>query len=73
MLVRQCHDPASGEFADMTADIDRYRTNLRDELNGAALYEALAAAEVDPLSEDLFLQLAQAESSHAKLWRDTSG
>jgi len=54
----------------MTADIDRYRTNLRDELNGAVLYEALAAAEADPQRKDLFLQLAQAESSHAKLWRD---
>ena len=54
----------------MTADIERYRTNLRDELNGAALYAALAASEADPLRKDLFLQLAQAESSHAKLWRD---
>jgi vacuolar iron transporter family protein len=54
----------------MTADIDRYRSNLRDELNGEALYEALAAAEVDPLRKDLFLQLAQAEGGHAKLWRD---
>jgi VIT1/CCC1 family predicted Fe2+/Mn2+ transporter len=54
----------------MTADIERYRANLRDELNGAALYAALAAAEADPLRKDLFLQLAQAESSHAKLWRD---
>jgi vacuolar iron transporter family protein len=54
----------------MTADIDRYRANLRDELNGEALYEALAAAEVDPLRKDLFLQLAQAEGGHAKLWRD---
>jgi vacuolar iron transporter family protein len=31
---------------------------------------ALAAAESDPLRKDLFLQLAQAESSHAQLWRD---
>src|SRR5665213_1613384 len=54
----------------MTPDIDRYRVNLRDELNGAALYAALAAAEADPLRKDLFLQLAQAESSHAQLWRD---
>src|ERR1700738_359728 len=54
----------------MTADIERYRKNLRDELNGSALYEALAAAETDPLRKDLFLQLAQAESNHAKLWRD---
>src|ERR1700681_1524452 len=54
----------------MTDDIERYRVNLRDELNGAALYTALASAEPDPLRKDLFLQLAQAESSHANLWRD---
>jgi VIT1/CCC1 family predicted Fe2+/Mn2+ transporter len=54
----------------MDSDIKRYRDNLRDELNGAALYAALAAAESDPLRKDLFLQLAQAESSHAQLWRD---
>jgi len=54
----------------MGPDIKRYRDNLRDELNGAALYAALAAAESDPLRKDLFLQLAQAESSHAQLWRD---
>jgi vacuolar iron transporter family protein len=54
----------------MTADIDRYRTNLRDELNGEALYEALARAELDPLRKDLFLQLARAEGSHAQLWRE---
>jgi VIT1/CCC1 family predicted Fe2+/Mn2+ transporter len=54
----------------MSSDIKRYRDNLRDELNGAALYAALAAAEEDPIRKDLFLQLAQAESSHAQLWRD---
>jgi hypothetical protein len=54
----------------MTDDIERYRSNLHDELNGAALYAALAAAESDPLRKDLFLQLAQAESAHAQLWRD---
>jgi vacuolar iron transporter family protein len=54
----------------MNAEIQRYRANLRDELNGAALYAALAAAEADPLRKDLFLQLAEAESSHAQLWRD---
>ena len=54
----------------MTNDIERYRTNLHDELNGAALYAALAAAESDPLRKDLFLQLAQAESAHAQLWRE---
>jgi VIT1/CCC1 family predicted Fe2+/Mn2+ transporter len=54
----------------MDPDIKRYQDNLRDELNGAALYAALAASESDPLRKDLFLQLAQAESSHAQLWRD---
>jgi len=54
----------------MRPDIKRYQDNLRDELNGAALYAALAAAEPDPLRKDLFMQLAQAESSHAQLWRD---
>jgi vacuolar iron transporter family protein len=50
-------------------DIRRYRDNLRDELDGAALYTAIAAAEPDPLRKDLFLQLAQAEARHAELWR----
>jgi VIT1/CCC1 family predicted Fe2+/Mn2+ transporter len=50
-------------------DIKRHRDNLRDELDGAALYTAIAAAEPDPLRKDLFLQLAQAEARHAELWR----
>ena len=52
-----------------TDDIKRCRDNLRDELDGAALYAAIAAAERDPLRKDLFLQLAQAEARHAELWR----
>jgi VIT1/CCC1 family predicted Fe2+/Mn2+ transporter len=54
----------------MNEDIKRYRDNLRDELNGAALYAALAESEADPLRKDLFLQLSQAEAKHAQLWRD---
>ena len=54
----------------MSADVDRYKTNLQDELNGAALYTALADAEADPVRKDLFLQLAQAEATHAQFWRD---
>ena len=52
-----------------TDDIRRYQTNLRDELDGAALYTVIADAEPDPLRKDLFLQLAQAEARHAELWR----
>ena len=51
-------------------DIRRYQSNLRDELDGAALYTSIAAAESDPVRKDLFLQLAQAEARHAALWRD---
>jgi vacuolar iron transporter family protein len=54
---------------DPADDIKRYRTNLRDELDGAALYTHIASAERDPLRKDLFLQLAQAEAKHAELWR----
>jgi len=54
----------------MTGDIQRYRDNLRDELNGAALYATLAAAEAAPLRKDLFLQLSQAEAYHAGVWRE---
>ena len=51
-------------------DIRRFQSNLRDELDGAALYASIAAAESDPLRKDLFLQLAQAEARHAALWRE---
>lgn len=50
--------------------IQRYRDNLQDEIDGAALYAALADYEADPTRKDLFLQLAQAENEHADLWRD---
>ena len=54
----------------MPPDIARFKNNLRDELNGAALYTALAEAEADPVRKDLFLQLAKSESTHAQFWRD---
>lgn len=47
----------------------RYQANLRDELDGAALYAALADTETDPVRRELFRQLAEAESAHAQLWR----
>src|SRR3569833_2985463 len=54
----------------MTPDIARFKNNLRDALNGAAVYTALAEAEADPVRKDLFLQLANSESTHAQFWRD---
>jgi VIT1/CCC1 family predicted Fe2+/Mn2+ transporter len=50
-------------------DIARYRRNLRDEEDGAALYAALARAEPDPVRRDLFEQLADSERRHADVWR----
>ena len=51
-------------------DVARFRDNLQDEVEGSALYAALAAAETDPVRKDLFLQLSQAEAGHAQFWRD---
>jgi VIT1/CCC1 family predicted Fe2+/Mn2+ transporter len=51
-------------------DVARYRANLQDELEGSALYKALADAERDPVRRDLFLQLSRAEAEHAQTWRD---
>ena len=48
----------------------RYRDNLQDEIDGAALYDALAEHESDPTRKDLFRQLAESEDEHAALWRD---
>lgn len=53
----------------MNKEIERFQQNLRDELNGAALYQALAQTETDPVRQDLFRQLAQAEAEHATVWR----
>jgi vacuolar iron transporter family protein len=53
----------------MVTDVERFKDNLRDELNGAALYTAIAEAESDPVRKDLFLQLARSEESHARFWR----
>lgn len=54
----------------MPNSIQRFRANLQDEIDGAALYAALARYETDPTRRDLFVQLAQAEEEHAQLWRD---
>ncbi|HEV2271891.1 MAG TPA: VIT1/CCC1 transporter family protein [Steroidobacteraceae bacterium] len=51
-------------------EIARYRANLRSELDGAALYQAIAEAEPDPGRRGVLMELARAESRHAKLWRE---
>lgn len=51
-------------------DVDRYRANLRAELDGAALYRAIADAESDPTRRDVLIELSRAEASHAAHWRE---
>jgi vacuolar iron transporter family protein len=51
------------------SDIKRYMTNMKDELDGAALYDELAKAESNPARQDVFRQLAESEREHAQIWR----
>lgn len=50
------------------ADVKRYRQNLRDEVDGAALYRLLAAAERDPNLKTVYERLAASEDRHIALW-----
>lgn len=50
-------------------DIARYRANLQGEVDGAALYSALASAESDPNLAAVYAKLAAVESAHAEFWR----
>ncbi|MEO9256225.1 MAG: VIT1/CCC1 family protein [Tepidiformaceae bacterium] len=51
-----------------TADIKRFRTNLKEEVDGAALYRRLASAEKDPNLSALYSKLAESEDRHLALW-----
>jgi vacuolar iron transporter family protein len=48
---------------------DRLVENLVDELNGAALYDALALAEKDERLAEVYRRLANVERRHADRWR----
>lgn len=52
------------------ADLARFRANLRAELDGSALYRAIAEAEPDPQRRAVLMELSRAEARHAALWRD---
>src|SRR5258705_8988563 len=47
----------------------RYRANLQGEVDGAALYRALADAEADPRLKEVYGRLASVEEAHAEFWR----
>jgi VIT1/CCC1 family predicted Fe2+/Mn2+ transporter len=54
----------------MTArdDLKRFRTNLQDEIDGAAVYRSMASAETDPHLATVYRRLADVEERHAAVW-----
>lgn len=48
--------------------LSQYRANLNDELNNAAIYEALAHLEKNPRLAEVYRRLAATERSHAETW-----
>lgn len=55
---------------DRSADIKRYKANLKDETDGAALYRLLAGAERDDHLREVFERLALSEDRHLALWQE---
>jgi VIT1/CCC1 family predicted Fe2+/Mn2+ transporter len=51
----------------------RYRANLQGEVDGAAVYRALAESEADPKLAQVFGRLASVEEAHAEFWRGRLG
>jgi vacuolar iron transporter family protein len=47
----------------------RFRANLQGEIDGAAVYRALAKSESDPKLAEVFGRLAAVEEAHADFWR----
>ena len=47
----------------------RMKDNLQDEVDGAAVYTALAEAERDPNIANIYRRRAAVESAHAEFWQ----
>ncbi len=47
----------------------RYLDNLQGEIDGAALYHALAQLEAGSELSEVYARLAAAEERHAEIWR----
>src|SRR5450759_2248003 len=62
-------DEGSGERPG-AADIARYRANLQGEIDGAAIYRTMAAAETNPALRELYGRLAEVETRHGGIWRE---
>lgn len=53
-----------------TAEVDKYRSFLAEEVDGLFIYERLAEAEADESLRDVYHRLAEAEVRHLNLWRE---
>jgi VIT1/CCC1 family predicted Fe2+/Mn2+ transporter len=51
-------------------DVARYRANLQDEIDSAALYRTMAEAEKQPQLADVYRRLAAVEERHAGFWEE---
>lgn len=54
-------------------DRKRVRDNLQGEVDGAALYQALADTESDPKLSGVYRRLSEIETSHGDFWRSKLG
>jgi VIT1/CCC1 family predicted Fe2+/Mn2+ transporter len=48
--------------------VARYLRNLQDEIDSAAIYEAMAEREPSPELAELYRRLAEVETRHARFW-----
>jgi len=62
-------DGQGGKVPDKS-EIRRWQENLQDEVDGSALYDALAAAERDPKRAEVLRELAAVERGHAEVWAE---
>lgn len=53
-----------------TAEIQKYRSFLAEEVDGLFIYERLADAESDESLKDVYERLAETEVRHLDLWRE---
>jgi VIT1/CCC1 family predicted Fe2+/Mn2+ transporter len=51
-------------------DVERYRANLQAEIDGAALYRALADIEESAELAEVYAKLAASEERHAAYWQE---
>lgn len=50
-------------------DVARYRRNLQNEIDSAAIYEAMADRETSPELAEVYRKLGAVEQRHARFWR----